>query len=172
MKRPHRSVLGTGILLAISLATAAAQAAPPQQLDSWQGCILRVEGAPIPVTLEHAATNQQRQWGLMERDTLAADAGMLFFYENPRPASAGFWMYRTLLPLDIAWLDEEGVILAMDTMEPCETEQARDCPVWEPGVRHQNVLEMNAGFFKTHHVRIGDTLVANLNDNKPCPLAP
>ncbi len=172
MIRLNRSVFGTGILLALSLTTTAAQAAPPQHLDSWQGCILKAEGAPVPVTLEHAESNQERQWGLMERTTLAGDAGMLFFYENPRPASAGFWMYRTRLPLDIAWLDEDGVILAMDTMEPCETEHARDCPVWEPGVRHLNVLEMNAGFFKSHHVRIGDILVADLNDNKHCPLAP
>ncbi|MCK7543063.1 DUF192 domain-containing protein [Marinobacter bryozoorum] len=141
--------------------------APPQQLDAWESCLETSEG-PVPVTLEHAATNEQRRWGLMERPILPANGGMLFFYDSQRPGSAGFWMYRTRIALDIAWLDKDGVIVAMDTMTPCDTERARDCPTWKPGVPHQNVLEMNAGFFEKHHVDVGDNLVASLEENTPC----
>lgn len=148
---------------------ALADSAPPQQLDAWEGCLLTSDG-PVPVVLEHASTREQHRWGLMERDSLPENAGMLFFYQSERSATAGFWMYRTRIPLDIAWLDENGTILAMDTMTPCDTEQARDCPSWAPGLPHRNVLEMNAGFFRKHHVETGDKLVADLNDNKACPL--
>ncbi|MGM0569111.1 DUF192 domain-containing protein [Marinobacter sp.] len=161
--------LSRALLALCLLATASlADEVPPQHLPSREACLITSEG-PVPVMLEHAVTPEQRRWGLMERENLPARAGMLFYYDSDRPASAGFWMYRTRIPLDIAWLDEDGVILATDTMTPCETDQARNCPTWPAGVPHRNVLEMNAGFFERHHVGTGDKLLADLNDNKPCP---
>ncbi|WP_417547972.1 DUF192 domain-containing protein [Marinobacter segnicrescens] len=164
--RLSRALIAFWLVVAASFA----RSSPPQHLESWEACLITSERT-VPITLEHAVTAEQRRWGLMERQSLPARAGMLFFYDSDRPATAGFWMYRTRIPLDIAWLDEDGVILAMDTMTPCETDQARDCPTWPAGVPHRNVLEMNAGFFEKHHVDVGDKLVANLNDNIPCPMA-
>lgn len=158
------------LLLLAALAAAGARAAPPQFLDAYQACLV-TGSEQIPVRLEHAVTPEQRRLGLMERTRLPDNGGMLFWYQEQRAASAGFWMYRTRIALDIAWLDENGVILALDTITPCETEIARNCPSWSPGVPHYRVLEMNAGFFEAHHVAVGDKLVANLNDNKACPSA-
>ncbi|MFC4259063.1 DUF192 domain-containing protein [Marinobacter lacisalsi] len=143
---------------------------PPQFLKAYQACLV-TESRTIPVQLEQATKPLEHRYGLMERQSLPADAGMLFVYPTERGANAGFWMYRTRIPLDIAWLDDKGVILAMDTMTPCDTESARNCPTWSPGVRHRHVLEMNAGFFDNNHVDIGDKLVVNLNDNTPCRAA-
>ncbi|GGY67500.1 DUF192 domain-containing protein [Marinobacter zhanjiangensis] len=146
----------------------AGSSAPPQTLESYQACLVTGSDA-IPVQLEQATSPVEHRYGLMERESLPEDAGMLFVYPAERDANAGFWMYRTRIPLDIAWLDDDGVILAMDTMTPCKTESARNCPSWAPGVRHRHVLEMNAGFFADHSVAVGDRLVANLNDNITCP---
>lgn len=142
--------------------------APPQFLDAYQACLV-TDSEAIPVQLEQATKPEQHRYGLMERQSLPDNAGMVFFYPSERGADAGFWMYRTRIPLDIAWLDDKGVILAMDTMTPCDTESARNCPTWSPGTPHRHVLEMNAGFFDKHHVNVGDKLVINLNDNAPCP---
>lgn len=142
--------------------------APPQFLETYQACLI-TESDAIPVQLEQATEPMERRYGLMERKSLPENAGMLFVYPAERGADAGFWMYRTRIPLDIAWLDGNGFILAMDTMLPCETEVARNCPSWSPGVPHRHVLEMNAGFFDDNHVGVGDKLVVNLNDDTPCP---
>lgn len=160
-------------LLALLLASplvSGEEVPPPQFLETHQACLL-TQAEAIPVQLEQASDALEHRFGLMERtaDTLPEDAGMLFIYQVDRGPRAGFWMYNTLIPLDIAWLDENGVIVAMDTMEPCKTESARQCPSWIPGVPHRDVLEMNAGFFERHHVELGDKLVADLNDNTPCP---
>lgn len=142
---------------------------PPQFLEARPACLITADEA-VEIQLERATTASQQRLGLMEREVLPADRGMLFVYDNPRPAKAGFWMYRTLIPLDIAWLDEKGVILVMNTMRPCDSTNSRDCPTWSPGLQHWSVLEMNAGFFAHNNVAIGDKLVANLNDNNPCEM--
>lgn len=142
-------------------------APPPQFLESHAACLV-TDAAVVPLQLEHASTTEQRRFGLMERTELAANAGMLFLYPSQRSAGSGFWMYRTRLPLDIAWLDEAGVILAVDTMTPCESGTPADCPSWSPGVPHRHVLEMNADFFAEHHVAVGDRVIVNLNDHNPC----
>ncbi|MFL1405155.1 DUF192 domain-containing protein [Marinobacter sp. M1N3S26] len=155
------------MLLATPVAMAE-QAPPPQFLEPYQACLV-TESEAIPVKLEQAIEPLQHRFGLMERTSLPDNGGMLFVYQENRGPRAGFWMYNTLIPLDIAWLDEDGVIVAMDTMVPCETESATQCPSWIPGVGHRNVLEMNADFFEENHVNIGDRLITNLNDHTTCP---
>lgn len=155
------------LLLAAPMAMAE-PAPPPQFLEAYDACLVTDSNA-IPVALEQAREAHQHRLGLMERTALPDNGGMLFIYPQDRDPGAGFWMYQTRIPLDIAWLDKDGVIVAMDTMEPCETESASQCPSWTPGVPHRNVLEMNAGFFQANQVDIGDKLVAHPKDNAPCP---
>lgn len=155
-------------ILVVITPALAEPAAPPQFLTPYQACLVTDSDA-IPVELEQATRPMEHRYGLMERQSLPDYAGMVFFYPSERAADASFWMYRTRIPLDIAWLDDNGVILAVDTMTPCNTEAARNCPTWSPGTRHRHVLEMNAGFFDKHHVGVGDKLFVNLNDNTPCP---
>lgn len=108
--------------------------------------------------VEVARTPQQRTRGLMERDSLAPDAGMLFVYDNQQGSGNAFWMYRTRIPLDIAFLDAAGVIGALDTMSPCRSEAARDCPVYPAGVPFRAALEANAGYFAAHGLEVGDRI--------------
>jgi uncharacterized membrane protein (UPF0127 family) len=111
------------------------------------------------LTVELAESRDQQTLGLMERRTLAQDAGMLFVYRDRQPASAGFWMHRTRIPLDIAFVDDSGVIRSIRAMEPCATELADGCPTYEPGTPYRAALEANRGFFAQHGIRVGDRVL-------------
>jgi len=122
----------------------------------------------LRLVLELAVSAEQKSMGLMERRQLADSAGMLFVYDSLQPADAGFWMYRTRIPLDIAFLDSAGVIRAVRSMTPCPTTIAQGCPTYAPGVPYRYALEMNAGFFNRHGVGIGSALVVG---DLPEPIA-
>ncbi|GHA93192.1 DUF192 domain-containing protein [Modicisalibacter luteus] len=108
------------------------------------------------LNVEIARTTKERAFGLMERDRLAADAGMLFVYQQLQPPSTGFWMHRTRIPLDVAFIGAEGTIRAIDTMVPCGNDVNARCPTYQAGEPFQYALEVNAGFFEAHGVKVGD----------------
>jgi uncharacterized membrane protein (UPF0127 family) len=82
---------------------------------------------------------------------LAPDEGMVFVFDEPH--EGGFWMKDTLLPLSIAFWDQEGLIIDIFTMEPCE---ADPCPTYRPRGPYVAALEMGAGWFDGHGVSLGD----------------
>ncbi|WP_253272886.1 DUF192 domain-containing protein [Halomonas sp. PR-M31] len=110
------------------------------------------------LVVEIARTAQERSFGLMERDHLAEEAGMLFIYEEEQSPSSGFWMYRTRIPLDIAFLDKNGEIRAIHSMPSCKSEQAARCPSYPAQVPFQAALEVNAGYFDARGIKVGDRL--------------
>ncbi len=107
----------------------------------------------VRVAVEVADTPAERERGLMERESLPEDAGMLFTYETE--TSGGFWMKDTLLPLSIAFYDEDGEILRLLDMDPC---RADPCPVYDPEVSYRGALEVNKGAFDRWGVEEGDVL--------------
>ncbi|WP_236744284.1 DUF192 domain-containing protein [Marinobacter similis] len=113
----------------------------------------------MPVTLEVARDFSQRQAGLMGRDSLQEDEGMLFQYPDLQSPDRGFWMYKTQLDLDIAYLDEQGKIASIRQMAPCLTGSASSCPSYPAGVAFQSAVEMNQDFFSDHGIEVGDRLV-------------
>ena len=121
----------------------------------------------VIVRAELALSSEQKTLGLMERRRLSENAGMLFVYDSMQPADAGFWMYRTRIPLDIAFIDSAGVIRAILAMLPCETTIPQGCATYPPNVPYRYALEVNAGFFQTHGIAVGDTLL--LTDLPPPP---
>ena len=100
------------------------------------------------VTVEVAESDAERQQGLMGRDSLPEDHGMLFIYSRPQTLS--FWMRNTDIPLDIAYISQDGVIVDVQQMEPHTQEQH---PSREPAMY---ALEMNQGWFEAHGVGVGD----------------
>jgi uncharacterized membrane protein (UPF0127 family) len=106
-----------------------------------------------------AASEDQHTLGLMERSYLAPDAGMLFTYSAEQPATAGFWMFRTRVPLDIAFLDRDGRILVIRSMEPCQSPEPRWCPSYEPSMAYWAALEVNRGYFQRHTLKVGDRVL-------------
>jgi uncharacterized protein len=135
--------------------------------DSAPVVNLRFESAPLRVitrtdtihlVVELAASGEQKTTGLMERRQLADTAGMLFVYDSLQPPDAGFWMYRTRIPLDIAYADASGRIRSIQHMVPCETSIPQACPTYPPGVPYQYALEVNGGFFARRGVAVGDSI--------------
>jgi len=123
---------------------------------------IKTESDTIPVQVEIAETDEQRAYGLMHRTSLPQSAGMLFVYDRVQPGEAGFWMFNTRIPLDIAFLDSEGTIVSIRQMEPCTSPYPQWCPSYEAGAPFQYALEMNLGWFQRQGVGIGDRVDINL----------
>lgn len=107
---------------------------------------LRVGGIEIQVEIADDADERQR--GLMYRESLEENQGMLFVY--PEQRTLGFWMKNTLIPLDIAYIDREGRIVDIQQMEPQTTE------THDSAAPAMYALEMNEGWFEANGIRIGD----------------
>ncbi len=108
--------------------------------------------------VELAKTTAQRELGLMHRERLADDAGMLFMF--PKPGIAGFWMKETLVPLDIIWIDHTQTIQAMFlNLLPCPAEP---CEVYRPDVVIPYVLEIPGGSAAALGLKEGDKLEFSL----------
>lgn len=132
----------------------------PVRAEAASGQMLTLDNGQRRQTLqvEIARTAAQRSRGLMERDTLAENAGMLFVYADEQLATSAYWMYRTRIPLDIAFVDEHGVIRSLKTMSPCRATRSSQCPVYPAGAPFHAVLETNAGYFERHDVGVGDRI--------------
>ncbi len=137
----------------------ARQAVEP--LVSFDTAAVRIETATdtFALTVELAETEEQRQYGLMERPAVPEDHGMLFLYAEPQDSTSGFWMYRTLVPLDVAFLDEDGRIVAIRAMQPCESPNPRVCRVYSAGIPFSSALEVNRGYFERRGIGVGDRVV-------------
>lgn len=81
-----------------------------------------VELAGRVFKLELALTDEERALGLMWRELLAEDQGMLFVYPDrePYPTELGFWMKNCLIPIDVIFLSRNGYITAIHEMQPPE----------------------------------------------------
>ncbi|PMR73401.1 DUF192 domain-containing protein [Billgrantia endophytica] len=132
-----------------------AAAEPPGNLEV-ESLIIETGREAHRLEVEMARTTAQRQFGLMDRDHLDPEAGMLFVYDRLQPAGSGFWMYRTRIPLDIAFIDSQGRIAAVHTMQPCRSDNPADCPATLAGASYLAALEVNAGYFTERGIGVGD----------------
>jgi uncharacterized membrane protein (UPF0127 family) len=116
---------------------------------------VRIETRRGAVTIDVEVADSPHEWqvGLMNRTSLPPDAGMIFVF--PENENAGFWMKNTLIPLSIAFADDQGTILSILDMEPC---RADPCKVYDPGVAFRTALEVNQGAFERWGVAEGDRL--------------
>jgi uncharacterized membrane protein (UPF0127 family) len=110
-------------------------------------------GDNVPIKVELADTHQARAVGLMGRDSLAADSGMVLLHDEP--GIVQLWMKDTTIPLSAAWFDESGRIVSIEDLEPCESDP---CPRYAPQVPVIGALEVNRGAFDGWGVSVGDTL--------------
>ena len=100
------------------------------------------------LSAEVADTPQTSANGLMFRDSLPDDHGMLFVFEKPKKAS--FWMKNTKIPLSIAYIDSAGRILQIESMKPFD-----ETSVESTSNEVAFALEVNEGWFKRNGVSAG-----------------
>ncbi len=125
------------------------------------GCISGVQEDTVCIkdkcfAVELAIDPEDRARGLMEREHLDENRGMLFVFEEEGRYS--FWMKDTLIPLDIIWISEDMQVvdIVMDAQPCIGTEE---CPSIDPDADAKYVLEINSG--KSHGFNIGDTVTIN-----------
>ena len=99
------------------------------------------------ITAEIASTPQSRMIGLMMRERLAPNHGMVFVFEDK--SQHCFWMRNTLIPLSIAFIDDDGTVVSIADMAP--KSEASTCP--QRPVRY--ALEMDQGWFAKRGVTAG-----------------
>lgn len=163
MRRTLATTAIRALLLAVIAGCSSSEGAPADDAPvlPFAAARVRLISGRDTVTLlaELAETPDQRTLGLMERHHLADTAGMLFLYPGQQPATGGFWMFRTRIPLDIAFMDSLGIVQSVQHMVPCETELPQGCPAYPPGVPYRAALEVNAGYLARHRLGVGSEVV-------------
>jgi uncharacterized membrane protein (UPF0127 family) len=114
--------------------------------------IIKTQNGSHAFFVEVADDGQERARGLMFREAMDEDAGMLFVYPDPRPVS--FWMKNTLIPLDMIFTNQLGVIVSIH-----ENAMPHDETAIFGGEAVFSVLELNAGVSKAKSIEIGDVLL-------------
>ena len=148
-----RSAILTGILLFSGFAVA------PALADS-QPLTIETAGGKQQFTVELATTPDQMMVGLMFRQSLPADAGMLFVYPSERQVE--FWMKNTFIPLDMLFIGADGHIrhIAERTVPLNETPISSIEEV-------RAVLEVNGGTVSRLGIKQGDVVRASALGNAP-----
>lgn len=126
-------------------------AVDPKASSAVDESLLRLSVAGHEVKAEVADTPSLRRQGLMHRQSLALDHGMVFVYPDEQPRS--FWMKNTLLPLSIAYIDQRGVIVYVADMAPLDE---RPVPSVYPAMY---ALEVSKGWFDANGVGVGAVVV-------------
>lgn len=101
--------------------------------------------------VEIASTNETRAKGLMNRDRLNDNSGMIFVFDKEN--SVSFWMKNTSIPLSLAYINKKGVIMEIYLMTPFSLE-----PISSRRSSVKYALEVNAGYFKNNGIKVGDIL--------------
>ncbi|MDX2149424.1 MAG: DUF192 domain-containing protein [Bryobacteraceae bacterium] len=94
--------------------------------------------------------------GMMFRESIAPDRGMLFIHQ--RPSVYTYWMYQVKIPLDIIWMDANRVIVEIkENAPPCAT-KASECPSYGGAAPSQYVLELAGGMASKYGLKPGQRL--------------
>jgi uncharacterized membrane protein (UPF0127 family) len=102
------------------------------------------------IKAEVAIADAERQQGLMFRETMDKNAGMVFVFDQP--TTQCMWMKNTLLPLSVAFIDAQGKIVNIEDMQP----QTLDTHCSDKAVKY--ALEMNLGWFKEKRIKPGSKI--------------
>ncbi len=138
-------------VLALVLALAQPTPAPavtPQQLPT-----ITVSAPNAKLTLQVARTEPQRNRGLMAYTSLAPHTGMVFVFD--RDGEVAFWMKDTLIPLDMIFVGDDGVVRAVDANVAVVSPDLPDVqiPIEEGSARY--VIELNAGEAAADGIKAG-----------------
>jgi uncharacterized membrane protein (UPF0127 family) len=94
--------------------------------------------------------------GLMFRESLAPDRGMLFIYGSP--GNYSYWMFQVKIPLDILWMDSSRTVVEISENTPPCPAGSKKCQTYGGKYPAQFILELAAGSVAKHNLRVGNTL--------------
>lgn len=126
-----------------------ARGVPPLHpaIDDLDETVVTIDtgGERLEVVAKVAEAPEERRRGLMEVPALPEGVGMLFLFDAER--TGGFWMWNTIIELDIAFISADGEAHTLATMVPCEAERSTDCAVTTPAEPYRAALEVSGGWF-------------------------
>ena len=144
---PRLAVVGGGLIVALMIAVAW------DTLERRQPSTMQLETPNGVVVVEVADTPDARSAGLSNRESLAAIDGLLLTWHAS--GRHPIWMAEMRFPLDVAWIDSSGrVIAVLAGVPPCHRQP---CPLYEPEETHHSiaVLELRAGAAANHGTTAG-----------------
>ncbi len=172
----HRNWLTAGVMCAVVAVIVAAGAffhSAESSAADGRAMILPVDPTPLVAvtkggersfSIEVADTEAEREAGLMFREDMAGDHGMLFVFEETRDVN--FWMKNTPMPLDLIFVGQDGRIRAIKPGEP------QSEAIISPGVPVRFVLELKAGTAARDGIADGDLLRHPAIGTAPSPGMP
>lgn len=152
MRSAVETLFAASLVFVALLMIAAVPAARALTFEKGELEIETADGTRHGFTIELATTPGQWSQGLMFRQSLPADAGMLFLYERDKPIS--MWMKNTFIPLDMLFIDKNGVIIDI-----AERTVPQSTAIISPGVPARAVLEVNGGTAARLGLRRGDRVI-------------
>jgi len=119
---------------------------------------MKVEEVTLPLRIEIPTNIRDFNLGLMFRESLDENCGMYFIFDEVGQKS--FHMTETRIPLDIAFITEEGIIDSIKELEPYDKN-----PVYSEG-EVLSALEVNRGWFEENNIEVGDQIIVEQKDVK------
>lgn len=116
--------------------------------------IISQSGNKIVINAEIADTPEEREKGLMFRTSLNESDGMLFVFK--KEIKLNFWMKNTLIPLDIAYIDKNGIIIEIYHMKPLDVSI-----IYNSIKPAMYALEVNSGWYSKHKIKTGSKIEFN-----------
>jgi uncharacterized membrane protein (UPF0127 family) len=135
--------------LGISLVGCGSKSSPMEDLRTRE---VILPGGHV-IKAESAVDTRDMMRGLMFRNSLAQDHGMLFVH--PVSGHYSYWMYQTYIPLDMIWMDENHrIVEIVESAPPCKT-AASKCAHFGGNQTARFVLELNGGESRKYGIQVG-----------------
>jgi uncharacterized protein len=144
----HGSMRLVPLLLLAAVACGSAEVPNP---NATAALSIRTHDGTVSLDVQVADTPDERQTGLMGRESLSPYEGMAFVWGEPVVSS--FWMKDTLIPLSIAFWDDAGRIISIVDMDPCTEDP---CPSYGPDEPFVGAVEVEQGSFDADGIGVGD----------------
>lgn len=109
------------------------------------------------ILAETMRTEMDVMRGMMFRNSLAPDRGMLFIHRAP--GEYAYWMYQVRIPLDIIWMNAQGDIVEIyPNAPPCPSKSAKECPTFGGHQKALYALELAGGMAEKYGLHVGSHL--------------
>jgi uncharacterized membrane protein (UPF0127 family) len=137
--------------LLLLVAVACGSAEEVSDPNAFAALSIRTDDGTVSFDVRVADTPEERQTGLMGRESLSPYDGMAFVWKEPVVGT--FWMKDTVIPLSIAFWDDDGRIVSILDMDPCTEDP---CPTYGPDEPFVGAVEVDRGTFQRNGVTLGD----------------